>query len=393
MANHIPFINSKEARKLVETYYSDSDVARVPLERVKDFTPLPGSMKLWIDPGVDGLDDLEQRRSTNTRTNTWYEFTKQFTGFDSIADPSFASKPEVSIVEEFVNGVLEKCMRYRPAWITVPQLPFVSGNERNKLNRALAKATGRWKSSGKFAGRLILPIIFTHQKQVNLKTDRNPKVALAERCYHDAQADGFWVVDANLTDDSGSKTLRNTRFPAVIALHQELNERIPCKLRIGGPYWGLNLVLWARGLVEYPAIGVGNSYQYFLSGGRTNVPATCVAIRRLRRRVGVSQKLKLWLDQSISILGPAHPAYSQLARIRKQFALLQAQGPAREQVARSYKRWFDSLAANPSDGRALALYQDLSAAYALGKSLPDIEGEDTARRPEAIAEPLMLNCL
>jgi hypothetical protein len=393
MAEHIPFISSKEAWKLVQDHYPDSDIARVPLERANDFIPLPGSVKLWLDPGIDGLDDIDRRRSTSARTNTWYEFIKQFPGFNCIADPSFASNPDAGIVERFVNAVLNASVKYRPAWITVPQLPFVHGNERNKINRAMAKATGRWKSSGRFTGRLVLPIIFTHQGQVNLKTDRNPKVALAERCYHDAQADAFWVVDASLTDDSGSKMLRNTRFPAVIALHQELSQRIPCKLRIGGPYWGLNLVLWARGLVEHPAIGVGNSYQYFLSGGRANVPATCVAIGRLRRRVRVSQKLKLWLGESMDILGPAHPAHSQFSKIRKQFALLQAQNPAREQVARFYKRWFDSIAASPSAGRSMALYQDLSAAYALGRSLPEIEGEDTARRPEAIAEPLMLNCI
>ena len=36
----------------------------------------------------------------------------------------------------------------------------------------------------------------------------------------------------------------------------------------------------------------------------------------------------------------------------------------------------------------MALFQDLSAAYALGKSLPDLPDEGTARRPEAVAEPL-----
>ena len=56
-----------------------------------------------------------------------------------------------------------------------------------------------------FAGRLILPLIVTHQKQLNKKTDRNPKVQQAEKCYHDAQADGFWIVDQSLIDDSGSR--------------------------------------------------------------------------------------------------------------------------------------------------------------------------------------------
>jgi len=98
-----------------------------------------------------------------------------------------------------------------------------------------------------FCGRMILPLIFTHQDQINGKTERNPKIQQATRCYHEAQADGFWVVDKTLTDDNGSRTLRNIRFPAIISLHQEINEAIPSKIRVAGPYWGLNLVLWARG--------------------------------------------------------------------------------------------------------------------------------------------------
>ncbi len=41
----------------------------------------------------------------------------------------------------------------------------------------------------------------------------------------------------------------------------------------------------------------------------------------------------------------------------------------------------------------MALFQDLSAAYTLGKTLPDLDNEGTARRPEVIAEALMLICL
>src|SRR5690606_1576071 len=110
--------------------------------------------------------------------------------------------------------------------------------------RALARATGMWKSESSYGGRMILPLVFTHQAQINGKTQRNPKVQSAERCYHDAQADGFWIVDKSLIDDSGSATLRNKRFPGVIALHDEISDRIASKIRIGGPYWGLNLVLW-----------------------------------------------------------------------------------------------------------------------------------------------------
>lgn len=392
MANYIPFITSQPARKLVKDHYDNAQIGRVPLDAAEKLTPLPGSIKLWIDAGVDGLHDLELRKSRPDRRNSWYELMKTIDGFDKVADPSFAANPDSKLVKQFVKKLLDLCVEYDPAWITVPQLPVVDDARRNKINRALAKATGEWKSMHRVAVRLILPIVFTNQRQINGKTQRNPKIAQAGRCYHDAQADGFWVVDSTLTDESGSRTLRNTRLPAIIALHQEFNEEIASTIRIAGPYWGMNLVLWARGLVDYPAIGVGNAYQYFLSGGPANPPATRLALSPLRRRANVPP-LRTWLSKTLSSIGSAHPAYKDFELIQKQLTLLSDPETARSQVSKFYRSWLDMLALTPRPGRSLGLFQDLSTAYALGKSLTELAAEGTARRPESVAEPLMLNCL
>jgi hypothetical protein len=392
MANYIPFITSHPGRKLVKTHYDDAEIARVSLDSADQLIPMPGSIKTWIDPGVDGLDDLEVRRSRPERKNSWYEHMKTIAGFDRIADPSFVTRPDKNIVKTFVQTLLDKCVGYEPTWMTVPQLPIVNDASRNKINRALAQATGEWKSTHSFSGRLILPLVFKNQKQINGKTERNGKVSQAGRCYHEAQADGFWVVDSSLTDESGSRTLRNTRFPGIVALHQELNKEIASTIRIAGPYWGMNLVLWARGLVDYPAIGVGNSYQYFPTGGTASTPATRVAISPLRRRASVAQ-LRPWLTDVLLAIGSAHPAFKKFESIQRQLTLLSDPDAAREQVAKFYRNWLDFLALTPPTGRSLALYQDLSAAYALGKSLPELRDEGTARRPESVVEPLMLSCL
>lgn len=103
--------------------------------------------------------------------------------------------------------------------------------------------------------------------------------------------------------------------------------------------------------------------------------------------------LAKWLDASIAKLGPAHPAHAEFVDLRKKLTVLSDAARAREQVATFYKRWFNGIASAPKTGRSMALFQDLSAAYALGKSLPPFDDEGTARRPEAIAEPLMLSCL
>ncbi|MCX5671423.1 MAG: hypothetical protein NTU94_08920 [Planctomycetota bacterium] len=400
MADHIPFITGEDGSNLVKKVYPDSDIIRVRLDRAPKFLPLPASSRLWLDPCLDGLDDISTRRvvkrrnwrgQEQTSVNPWFTFMSRFEAFEKVA--TSLATPVTSEVAAFVHAVLEESAEHEPAWLTVPQIPLVDNADRNKINRLMASATGRWKSKTGFIGHLILPLIFTNQKQINGKTARNPKVRQAERCYHEAQADGVWVVDKSLVDDNGSSTLRNKRLPGVIALHEELNERISPKIRIAGPYWGLNLVLWARGLVDYPAIGIGSMYQYLLTGGPTMTPSAKLALPSLRRRVGVGPQFKTWLDSAITKLAPSHPAHAEFGDIRKHYTVLSEPARAREQVATFYKRWFNIIASAPKAGRSMALFQDLSAAYALGKSLPDLDNEGTARRPEAVAEPLMLSCL
>lgn len=394
MADYIPFITSEDSGNLVNKVYSDAEVVRVPLDRVEKVRHLlPASSKVWLDPCVDGMDDLGARRSQPDKRNSWFDFMSGFANFEKIATPTYHAKPEASEVYAFVKEIMDKCAACKPAWITVPQLPLVSGSDRNKINRVMAAATGNWKSGSGFPGRLILPLVLTHQKQVNRKTARNPKVQQAERCYQEAQADGVWVVDMSLEDDSGSSTLGNKRFPGMIDLHEELNLRISPKIRIAGPYWGLNLVLWARGLVDHPAIGIGAGYRYFPVGLPGRQPSVKLALPSLRRRVGIRLQFRNWLDQASAKLGPSHPAHAEFSGIRKDYTALSGSDRAREQVAGFYKQWFSVIAAAPKAGRSMALFQDLSAAYAFGKSLPDLADEGTARRPEAVAESLMLSCL
>ncbi len=391
MSEYIPFVTSEETGRLVKRLYPDSEIVRVPLDRATNsFRLLHQTFKMWIDPAMDGMDDLGSRRSRLDQR--WFGFISAFSNFEKIGEPAYYTKPITSEVSGFVNSIMKQCATYLPAWITIPQLPLENDSSRNKINKQLAAATGRWKSDSGFSGKLILPILFTHQDQFTAKMARNPKVKQAERCYHDAGADGFWVVDSSLQPDDGSSTLRR-RFRAIIDLHQELNDRISSKIRIAGPYWGLNLVLWAKGLIDHPAIGIGSGYQYFLAGSQPRPPRARLALACLRRRVGVEPQFKNWLDTAIAKLAAPHPARTELIEIRKQYAALSGSDAAREQVARFYKQWIGLIASTPKPGRSMALFQDLSAAYALGKSLPRLADERTAQRPEAVAEPLMLSCL
>ena len=389
MADHIPFMTGDDGVRLLKAHFSDSSMIRIPLDRAEKLIgKLPPSSSFWIDPCVDGLDDLESRK------NSWIEFMKDCSHFDKIGSPGFHSKPVMSEVQSFVNAIMNKCAAYRPSGITVPQIPLIDGSERNKINRALADATGTWKSDSNFQGKLIIPLIATHKDHFNGKKARTPKIQQAERCYNDSNADGTWVVDQSVLDESGSVSLRSARFASVISFHEELNEKISGSIRIAGPYWGLNLVLWARGLVTHPAIGLGSGYQYFLAGGQGSMPSVRIALPSLRRRVLHNETLRQWLTKAIQKLAPSHPAHVEFSHILHRFDELGQLERAKEQIAAFYKHWFNSIAAVPIGGRSMAMFQDLSASYALGKSLPEFSADEgAARKAESIAEALMMSCL
>jgi len=91
-------------------------------------------------------------------------------------------------------------------------------------------------------------------------------------------------------------------------------------------------------------------------------------------------------------MSPSDPAYIEVAAILSRFPVL-FRSNNRDQIARIYKKWIDSLACVPVAGRPLTLYQQLSSSYVLGKSLSDLPERGTARRPERVAQQLMLVCL
>ncbi len=392
MADHIPFVNGKTDCELVSRFYSDSAIARVPLEKAgKLIRELPDGMPIWLDPGVDGFNKpYEEARSVG-----WKEHVRQFTGFIKIGDPEFQKRPDVGTVDSFVSAILSECASYSPKAITVPQLPHADDASRNKINRALATATAKWRSEKGFGGRLILPAILTGQRQLNKKTERNKKRDAIMKCYRQSEAQGLWAVDASLKDQDGSETFRNVRFPGLVAFHEEIAEALPeGSTPIAGPYWGMNLVLWAKGLCRYPAIGLGGSYQYHIPGGQQRRAVVRLAIPPLRRWARTGAQFRTWLDKAIARIPKEDAARGELVGIRDNFSTLDNDKASRRQIAKFYKDWFDKIEASSSVERALTLYQMLSAAYILGKKLPSLPAiEKTARHPERVAEYLMLNCL
>jgi hypothetical protein len=398
MAHHyISFVNSPTDWPLVNSVYSESAGCRVSLQSVLLNTPqIPPRTKLWLDCGVDGLH-FARAGDPQDETNPAYStYIRQFENFNHIADSNFQRKPDKATVSSFVNQVLDKAVNSGadPHWLSVPQLPYTGDTDRKKINRFLAQATNAWKVRQKYGGKLILPVILTKSGETDRKTGRNPIVGLASECFVESGASGFWVVDSTLDDQDGVKNFENERFPGIIKLHEELNSKLPGDtVSVGGPYWGLNLVIWARGLIRFSAIGVGRSYKYYMPGGRQQEAKPRIALPPLRRLAVWSPELKAWLETVLRKLSKSDQAYQDFSALLRNFQLLSTKIHARRQVARFYGEWLKKLESVPPSSRALTLYQDLSAAYVLGTALPPLPEKEKVKNPARIAKQLMVNCL
>jgi hypothetical protein len=392
MAPYIPFLNNPDAAPVLRDFYSDATCVRITLDRAPKLIPLlTKPPPLWIDTSFEGF-----HHPPNDRNPDWKTFIVSFTGNANFDTAAFLAKPDKKSVQLFVTELLDACLKHKPQRITIPQFPADKENTKAKINRALAEAACRWRAQATFSGSLIFPLLITHKTLIESAVERNKRLDHVKRCMDKVAIDGVWFVDCSLSDQTGIQNLEKERFPDIIKVAEELRTLLGKGRTIcAGPYWGLNLLLWARGIIDSPAIGLGGNYQYHIHGFRHIHPSDVrVALPPLRRWAVRSLELEKWLKQSVTTLGPANPATRDFSEILRNFTILADRKQARRQVAQFYKKWFDLISANPAMGLALALFQDLSSAYVLGKTLSDLpKDEKTGRRPERVAQQLMLNCL
>lgn len=398
MSSYIPFVNSSKDCNRVLKLYSDAPVIRVSLQGMGGLLSATSrTPKVWIDVSADAFHHSKARLEQGEwwKAGSQNGYLQQFENAHCLLDPPSIQKPNKTSVSKLVRSMLEAARQHNPAWISIPQIPFTSDNERNKVNRALASSAAEWKVGASFQGKLILPAIFTHQRQLIQKQLRDTKLKLVLDCYRRANADGVWVVDSSLNDQEGSSSL-DRRFRTLIQFHEALRENVdPSAILIAGPYWGMNLVLWSRGLVSHPAIGLGGPFQYYIPGTQLSPAKARVPLYPLRRLARSGAPLKEWLVKALTQIPQNDPAHKDLATLNAQYdhAVWQPED-GREQTAHFYKKWYSILDSVPQPTRALALYQDLSSAYVVGRSLPDLpKTEGSARRPEKVTQQLMLTCL
>jgi hypothetical protein len=408
MADYIPFVNSRNDCAILNQHYRDAEVVRISIESASELRQrIPSQAQLWVDPAVDGYHHVRSSNWPQERAqwNDWQEATwgnwekcfKSMPNYELLREDKPWLKRHKDQLDAFVNALLDKCLEFSPAWISIPQLPMTRGTA--QINKCLAEATGAWRSTKPTNVKLILPVIITGQSTLRAKPSRDSVLAAATDYFRNASGDGIWVVDTSLSDQTRNEEF-SSRYDTLIEFHTALKRCLPGAIIVAGPYWGINLVLWTRGLCSFPAISLGTAYTYYISCGQPRRGNIRLAIPPIRRRAVASNDLRDWLEEVLKRLVPSDSVYAEIEQLKKGFTILSSnRDAAAVQVAKFYREWFHRIQAVAPQGRALALYQDLSSAFIIGRQLPSLPKSSLPDAPakvlkaEKVAEQLMLRCL
>jgi hypothetical protein len=387
----VPFVNGENDIRFLDEVFTKPAFVRAYTFKPRVISRLHGHYKLWLDAGVDSLEN------GITADQTINSYFTNIDGHEVLTQRVIGQKVDNGAIEQFVGNLLDKCRSYKPLWISVPQLPFTLDKVDNSINRSLAKASEKWNDSQKSRSKLILPVILTHQDQVNYADNRKKIARLTSSLLDLSNADGIWVVERSMADTSGSQTLGRKRIPNTIKLHEELMNVVSgLEVRLAGPYWGTNLILWVRELITHPAIGMGKGFQYYSPGGHIMRGRTKIAIPSFLRTATVSNQLNTEFRKMIRSLPSRDPLSVELQELHQNMSkYLSDESIARKQIASFYVKWLQRLESLPEGGRALALYQDFSSAFVAGRrvSVKLPKAEKSARSPGQVAEQFMLHCL
>ena len=448
MPEYVPFIFGKNDVECYTRVFGDAPVVRIQLSDVHKLDrSIPQEQWLWVDPGLDEVNNYldAPKYVEEWKANAFYPALNECNWLFSRVHHTSARKngsvrsgpawkvtssalsnPDMLGVTALTKNIVRRILALpKVAWISVPHVGVhgSAGIRENSLNLALGAATASAirESSAKRSYHLIQPLILKSKTQYDTSKGRNALVKLLKRLMDASGAAAAWVVDQSL-DDWNVSTKSANRIGSLVELHQKIKDEVGNIVVAAGPYWITGLLLWARGLVSAPVVGIGSRYKYhWPCSPMGNSPTLRVAVPPLRRLVKCkppSRAVK-WLKNASTMLtgneasgsnsvtemlAANQASEASLPKDAVAFANLATQvadgfdaGRSKYQIAQFHREWIKELEKTSAVGRPVLLFQQLTQAYALGKYLGQkkmagpLPGEDTKLmgQPEAIAQLYM----
>ncbi|MCC6680495.1 MAG: hypothetical protein IT445_06290 [Phycisphaeraceae bacterium] len=401
-APYIPFIRTQGERDVAQQVMSNVELVRCSAEFASSCSMSPG-WRLWLDPSFDGYDDMMNGGWTSNKSELrgWEQWIRTFPHYQEPTNRNAADKKRVS---QLVHAALSNIVAHKPAAITVPQMTYDASTDSHNINEILAKTAAEWKlSNWTTKGIFILPVVVTDYEVYRTKSKGwGRKINLIQKLFEASRASAVWVVHAKFDDLCGTSSLDKEEFPKLVEFHHQLKSVLPPNTTIlAGPYWAINLILWARGYVDIPTISCGSGYKYYPPTRFRPQPKNRIALPSLRRWYSAKPELGKWIRDAKHKFPPHSAVRVELEKIESQFASFIGQRgrrPSMLQSATFYEDWIQQIAAVQPAGRALFMFQDFSSALVTGSQIKILLPKDgalsaEARKPGAAAQQFMLQCL
>lgn len=394
----IPFIRNKSEVERLQSTSFDIDIVRITGDYKFN---APEKWRLWIDPGFDSFENIYDKSFSDFN---WKNWITKFKGHEKFLTEASAIKASQAEINDFVNLILNDIVTNNPTIISVPQLAYTTNKKRHSLNKKLARAAGKWKEKYWPKGTFAIPAILTHFDNFKNRAESKPRINSICRSLEESNASVVWAVHSDFDDLAGIKDYPTKQFPKLIDFHEQLKDELPnTTTTCAGPYWAMNLILWARGLVDIPAVGCGSMFKYTIpgpifSGGK---PIIRIALPPLRRWYIADRKLLNWIKDAKYNFQQIHSSeeFKEFQNIENNFSnLVSNRESSITQSLEFYFNWVNQIAAVQKRVRGLYMFQDFSKAVINGSlikdKLPEVKKlSASARSPGFIAQQLMLQCL
>ena len=405
----IPFVTSAPGLKIAEKYYPDRSIIRCNLSDAISRKSC-GNHEVWLDTDFESVYKpwiLGKQSTSYTR-----ESIRQSINIDEICKIPVGNKKQLrTLLAPHIVNLLDKCNGFNPTWISIPQLPLDVSNLKitNKINSVLAELTLKWTlDNPQYMGKLILPVILRKNWPYSNNTEITRILKPIQRLVMETNPWAVWLLDQSFDENNPTKQLQK-KLANLLRLHEELRNAnwMDSIHLIGGPYWAANLILLAKGFIDFSFIKTRVTQKYYLQGGF--IPQSSkerILIKQLFMLINIDNKenidrndftyddFRSWIEQAKQCDTISLPLRNELNEIYKRFG---AKTEKKEKplaskpsdIAEYFANLYTSMLENKPNVRPLWLFQQFSRAYMDIKMIEQMPNNDI----EKIIDALMNNCL